>query len=309
MAGLFVQKDLAPAMMEGVVLERDKEILEDIIQTGDFIYRKMLRIDLERDRGTVLKSDSEGWQPGEGSITGQLARFALDGAVHQEDVERFVTFTRLDQLRRIATGEQKGSSMIYRRKTDGGFRWNLMEVVSDCGEEARFVILCVKDVEDLFREGVEREGLTARDREMIRSLEDRTYIISSLSSLFFSTYYVNLEQDTFRAVNQLSRVGDVLGDEVNYTAALNIYANHFIHEADREEYLHIMSRQNLRETLRWWQPCVAMEYRKLSEKPGSGSNSQSWVRASAVLARAGDDSQPETAVYVAQDISEGRKYR
>lgn len=290
-------------------MERDKEILEDIIQVGGCMYRKILRIDLERDRGVLLKSDSEGWQPGEGSITGQLARFALDGAVHQGDAERFVTFTRLDQLRRMAAGEQKSSSMIYRRKAGGGFRWNLMEVVSDCGEESRFVTLCVKDVEDLFREGVEREGLTAQDREMIRSLEDRTYIIGSLSSLFFCTYYINLEQDTFRAVNQLSRVGDVLGDEVNYTAALNIYANHFIHEADREEYLHIMSLQNLQNTLRWWQPCVAMEYRKQSEESGNGSNAQNWVRASAVLARAGDDSQPETAVYVAQDISEGRKYR
>ena len=34
-------------------------------------------------------------------------------------------------------------------------------------------------------------------------------IIGSLSRLFSSTYYVNLEQDTYRAVIQLRRVGDV----------------------------------------------------------------------------------------------------
>lgn len=50
-------------------------------------------------------------------------------------------------------------------------------------------------------------------------VEDWAYIISSLSSLFFSTYYLNLEQDTFRAVTQLRRVGDLLGNEVNCTAA------------------------------------------------------------------------------------------
>lgn len=137
-------------------------------------------------------------------------------------------------------------------------------------------------------------------------VEDWAYIISSLSSLFFSTYYVDLESDTFRAVTQLSRVGDVLGDEVNYTAGLIIYANHFIHPDDREEYLKVMNVGNLRENLRWWQPCIAMEYRRLEEESGASPNSWRWVRASVVLARSEKDDQPKTAVYVAQDITSGR---
>lgn len=286
--------------------ERD-EVWADMAETDGFTYRKILRIDLERDRCTVLKSDPEGWQPGEGPITGQLARFALEGAIHRADAEQFVTFTRLDQLRRASAEGQDVLSMMYRRKTNGGFRWNLMEVMPDRRDRARFVILCVKDVDDLLQEGMEREGLMTRSGEIIRSMEDRAYIISSLSSLFFSAYYLNLEQDTFRAITQLSRVGDVLGDEVNYTAALNIYASHFVHPEDREEYLNTMSQQNLRDNLRWWQPCVAVEYRKPSDEPGTGSARWSWVRATAMLARTGKDDLPETAVYVAQDITEGRK--
>lgn len=137
-------------------------------------------------------------------------------------------------------------------------------------------------------------------------VEDWGYIISSLSSLFFSTYYLDLEQDTFRPVTQLNRVGDVLGDEVNCTAALMIYANHFIHPDDREAYLKTMNVENLRNTLRWWQPCAAVEYRRLEEEPG-GSSGWRWVRASAVLARTGPDDCPQTAVYVAQDITGGRR--
>ena len=282
-------------------------LLASMPETGDFTYRKMLLVDLEQDRCTVLKSDPEGWQPGEGPITGQLAQFALNGAVHREDMERFVTFTRLDQLR-LAAGGQEAVSMIYRRRAGDGFRWNLMEVIPDHHQETtRFVTLCVKDVDDLLWEGIEREGLAAKNWEMIHNLEDRAYIISSLSSLFFSTYYVDLERDTFRAVPQLSRVGDVLGDEVNYTAALSIYANHFVHPDDREAYLHTMGQQNLRNSLRWWQPSVALEYRKLSEEPGVGPDSWSWVRATAVLARTGEDDRPKTAVFVAQDISSGRR--
>lgn len=138
-------------------------------------------------------------------------------------------------------------------------------------------------------------------------MEDWAYIISSLSSLFFSTYYLNLEHDTFRAVTQLRRVGDVLGNEVNCTAALQIYANHFIHPEDREEYLRVMSMENLQKNLRWWQPCVAVEYRRLEDEPGDPDDPWRWVRASVVLARTGPDDLPQTAVYVAQDITGGRR--
>ena len=282
-------------------------ILADMPETGTFTYRKILRLDLECDRCTVLKSDPEGWQPGEGPITRQLAQFALEGAVHREDAEQFVTFTRLDHLRQGADGGQKVRSMMYRRRVKDGYRWNLMEVIPDSHGETRYIILCIKDVDDLFREGAEREGLVARSNDMFCSLEDRIYIISSLSSLFFSTYYINLEQDTFRTVTQMGRVGDVLGDEVNYTAALNIYASHFVHPEDRAEYLSIMGVENLRGSLRWWQPSVVFEYRKLSDEFCAGEKEWTWVRASAILARTGEDDMPQTAVYVAQDISGGRR--
>ena len=158
-------------------------------------------------------------------------------------------------------------------------------------------------------EKIEQFWKTAPEAEKLgpEEVEDWAYIISGLSSLFFSTYYLNLEHDTFRAVTQLRRVEDVLGDEVNCTAALQIYANHFIHPEDREEYLRVMSMENLRESLRWWKPCAAVEYRKLEEEAGAPPDAWRWVRATAVLARTGPDDMPQTAVYVAQDITGGRR--
>ena len=138
-------------------------------------------------------------------------------------------------------------------------------------------------------------------------VEDWAYIIGGLSSLFFSTYYVDLEKNTFRAVTQLNRVGDVLGDEVNFTAGLMLYANHFVHPDDRAEYLRVMNVENLRNTLHWWQPTVAVEYRKLDEEPGAPADSWRWVRATVVLSRTGAEERPMTAVYAAQDITGGRR--
>lgn len=148
-------------------------------------------------------------------------------------------------------------------------------------------------------------GAPAQGEIHNRFHDDLPYIISGLSRLFFSTYYINLEHDTFRPVTQLRRVGDVLGDEVNCTAGLQIYANHFIHPDDREEYLRVMSVDNLRRELRWWNPFVAVEYRKPADDPAGGG--WAWVRATAALARTGSDDAPLTAVYVAQDISGGRR--
>ena len=128
-------------------------------------------------------------------------------------------------------------------------------------------------------------------------------IIGSLSRLFSSTYYVNLEQDTYRAVIQLRRVGDVLGNEVNYTSAIRIYAQYFVHPEDQAEYLQAMDVENLRRVGRWGPPWGGGVSRWPAVAPGNGVGGG----ARAVWARAGEDDAPLTAVYVAQDISSGRR--
>ncbi|MCI8942783.1 MAG: hypothetical protein HFF71_07120 [Oscillospiraceae bacterium] len=478
--------------------------------------RVILRADLEQDRCAVLLAGQASRPYEEIPLSQALLYFAGSDAVHPEDAGRFAGFTRPEHLRRVT---RSGQAMIYRRQTEGGYRWNLMEAAPAAEDGGRFVLLRIKDVHDALREGLEGswkglttrgqaliqslgescfhiyavdtntgaanpirvdgiiqeslearpwdelmhsqitsrlhqayldefasqfslEGLrrsrdagrrkaellcrcrrgesfrytfatayfgeeaenssctivalqdvdervqrelahTKRDAQMaailrsryqmtfratlsldrlrqkaemvedsseeicryrirgehvrwielhilysrqnnhvmvnilgqditrekqeeevrLRTLEDRAYMITSLSSLFFSTYYIDLERDTFRAVTQQHRVTDVLGDEVNFTTALQLYANHFIHPDDREKYLRAMSVSHLREALRWWQPYVAVEYRKLPDFPELGDRCQ-LVRATAVMAQTGTDDMPKTVVYVARDITE-----
>lgn len=531
------------------------------METAGYTYRKILHVDLEKDRCDVLKSDPAGWQPDGGSLSRQMERFAASGAIHPEDVERFIAFTRLEHMRSAPKAGQEALTLVYRRQSESEYRWNLMEIIPDRTADAHNAILCVKDVHDVLREGLEREGLTIRGQELIRSLgernfniytvdlitgiadpirvdgqmrdrldsqpwdalakvhiadhlheayreefarrfsleglrrakeegrqktellcqwrqegadyryisvtaysgrelkgrsytvlalqdvderirqelahtkrdmqmaailkcryqmmntvyldsglcervdltrsagpentrtgdytqyiqaalehhvhpddaerfrstmslehlrktadgvrdygeemcqyrlrsdparwirlhilysrqedqvmvnilgqdisleksleesrlkalEDQAYMITSLSSMFFSTYYIDLERDSFRAVTQLRRVGDVLGDAVEFTAALRLYANHFIHPDDREQYLETMNIRNLRQSLRWWQPYVSVEYRKQQDEGGG------LVRATALLAQTGMDDLPKTVVYVARDITD-----
>lgn len=558
-----VWEDDVPAFVVTVTPRKD---------TSGYMYRKIFHVDMHKDTCDVLKSDPEEWQPEKGAFSSQLECFARSGAIYPEDIERFVAFTRPENLMTAFQSEQKTLTLIYRRQASGAFRWNLMEVVPDsnCDGEIRYAILCIKDVHDVLREGLEREVNSTRNQELIRRLgernfniyaidlntgiadpirvdgqmresltplallweelmctdiksrlheayqddfeqqfslealhraradgrsktellclwrrredyryisitaylgkekkggdyvvlafqdvdermrrelvhterdmqmaailksrfrmmttvhldtgtcermdltqpagvenvqtgdyshyiqntlsnyvhpddienywaifsldhlrekaeameeyaeevcqfrmpkgpvlwieqhviysrqkdqvmvnilgrditrekeqdearnqvlKDRAYIISSLSSLFFSTYYIDLERDSFRTVTQLRRMEDVLGEDVNWTAASQIYANHFIHPDDREEYLKAMNIENLRQNLRWWQPLVAVEYRKMPENPKAGNDSCDWVRATAVLARNGADDMPSTVVYVAQNITGSR---
>ena len=143
------------------------------------------------------------------------------------------------------------------------------------------------------------QEINIHDQELRRAAA----IIGSLSSMFFATYYVNLSKDTFRPVMQKEMVGNVLGDERNYTQGIKLYAESFICPEDRETYLKCFDRQNLLDTLCKEQSFVATEYRMLPD----AQNKRAWIRASVVLAEMAEDGSPKRAVYVAQDVTESKQ--
>ena len=213
------------------------------------------------------------------------------GGPHPDDRELFWESLSLEHLReRAESVEDYADDICQYRLREEPARWIELHVLYSRKEGQVMV--------NILGQEITREKRQEESR--LQALADRADIIGSLAHLFFSTYYINVENDTFRAVTQLRRVEDVLGEEVNCTAALQIYANHFIHPDDRAEYLRVMNVKNLRETLRWWKPYVAVEYRKVPEGPGADD---SWIRATAVLARTGADELPKTVVYVAQEIT------
>lgn len=230
-------------------------------------------------------------------MTGDYETFvsrAMSGLVHPDDVPAYYDTLSLCHMREKAreTEDYAEEVCIY-RQLGSPMIWIELRVIYVRSPEGVTAYILGQDVT--------REK--TREETSNKALEDRAYIIGSLSSMFFATYYLNLEQDTFRTVTQQRRVGDLLGDEVSCSAALQIYADHFIHPDDRAEYLRVMNVNNLSGQLRWWKPSVEVEYRKLTDELDREKDSWEWVRATALLARTGTDDMPKTAVYVAQDIS------
>lgn len=210
--------------------------------------------------------------------------------IHPEDAEKYQSLLSLEHLRikAAATEDYQEEICQYRMKGEP-IRWIEQHILYTRQENSVMVNILGQDIT---REKKQEEAAH-------QALEDRSYIISSLSSLFFSTYYVDLEHNTFRPVTQLGKVGDILGSEVDCVAALRIYAENFIHPDDREEYLRVMNPENWRNTLRWWHPYTALEYRTMPEE---GTQECGRIRATAVIAQIGEDDIPKTLVYLAQDI-------
>ena len=217
--------------------------------------------------------------------------------VHPEDAADYHSLMSLEHLRqKAAVTEHYAEEICQYRTRTGPVHWIEQHVIYSRQDDKLVVNILGHDI----------TGEKSKEDERLRVMQDRAYIISSLTSLFFSTYYIDLERDTFRAVTQLSKAGDILGSEVNCTAALRIHAENFIHPDDREEYLKVMNISYLLQNLRWWQPYVTATYRKMPEGPVQDPADYQWVRATVVLAQIGEEDCPRTAVYVAQDITETR---
>lgn len=302
-AYLLCARDIHDLVREGLVRENLdirtlEQVRQDIQLAGILKSRFKIMTTVFLDSGQCRRVMLDMDPSAENTRLGDYSLFierAIGSFVHPDDAADYWNTLSLDHLREKAakTEDYAEEVCVYRQRGEPVHWIELRVIYAREGDQMSVNILG----QDITREKKQEESRT-------QALEERAYMISSLSTLFFSTYYIDLEQNTFRAVTQLRRVEDLLGEEVDCTAGFNIYANHFIHPDDREEYLRVMNCENLRQSLRWWQPYVAVEYRKLPDFPENGECE--WVRATAVLARSGADDLPKNAIYVAQSISGSR---
>lgn len=218
---------------------------------------------------------------------------ALMESVAEADRERFRETLSLEKLRKKAEDVQDFREEICQYRHRGTpVQWVEEHVLYIRQGDRTAVNILGRDItaEKLAEENIRRDSL------------EKASIINSLSSMFFATYYMDLQHDTFRAVTQKEEVGSVLGDETNSTQAIQMYAHNFVSPEDREEYMTHMNSQNLRNTLSREHPLTAFEYRMLPDQ----NQRRAWIRATVVLAETTSDGRPKRAVYVAQDVTESK---
>lgn len=270
---------------------RNQEIISILGEMHFAIYEIDLQngnVNIVRASETVRKGVKEGhflWD----DIFGDSAL----NHIFSEDRKEFVRLFSLDAMRHAWENGEEKRTFVCQILLHGMWRYTAVTAfLKNNKNQGGYAVLTFQDIDER----------TKHDMEHIRNDRRTAYIVNSLSRMFFATYYMNIEKDTFRPVTQKEEVGNALGDERNYTQGIRTYAQKFICPEDREEYLKCVDRQHLLDTLRKDQPFIATEYRMMPDE----KNQRAWIRATVVLAETADDGTPRRAVYVAQDVTESK---
>lgn len=262
-------------------------------------FHVMTTVHLEEDQCERfwLNESAQPLNSGSGRYTTYYQQ-ALEDSVHPEDIEEFKKVMSPDHMRSQAEKTQSYSEEIcsYRIKQEQ-VQW-LEQHVTYIRRDGQVLV-------NILGRDITKEKLEEEQRQKLE--QEQTGIIDSLSSMFFATYYGDLEQNLFKAMNQLEDVSVILGNRTEYTTALRMYAERFVHPEDRANYLHMMSRRNLRQVLGKEQPFVTFAYRKMPESPETMADDYGWIRATAVMAQTDDEGKASGIVYVAQDVTESKR--
>ncbi len=223
---------------------------------------------------------------------------SLEAAVHPEDAEEFRRIMSPDHLYQKAAATRDYSEEVCRYRIMGDdLRWVEQHVIYARQGSRMTVNILGRDITE---EKLEEELRLKEEQE-------QADIIRTLGGMFFATYYADFNEDTFRSVSQLQEVEQALAGTVDYATGLRTYAEKFIHPDDREEYLRVLSIENLKKTLSRKNPYVTLAYRKMPERPDVRPEEYGWIRSTAVMSQADAQGRARSIVYAAQDVTESKR--
>lgn len=192
-------------------------------------YAVMNLVDLETGQCERVYLDEE---KGTGGVrTGDYQYFINKSAeemIHPRDAERFCEALSLETLRKIADRTSEFEEAVYQFRCKGeGIQWLEEHLFFIRQEQSVTVNILSRDISEEKR----KEAAIAHEKR------ERSYIIDSMSSLFFASYYLDLETNTYHALTQKAEVKSSLRAEMRCTEGFRIYGERFVHPDDREEYL------------------------------------------------------------------------
>lgn len=116
-------------------------------------YLKVLRVNLTHDSFSELKVDDEEIDEEHGyssTISKWLNGFAITGNVYQDDLEKYLKFTNLDNLKNEFKSGKESVHIRYRRKNHTGFRYAKMTLrrSEEYQDDNQIVLLYIEDIHD-----------------------------------------------------------------------------------------------------------------------------------------------------------------
>ncbi len=222
----------------------------------------------------------------------------LESSVNPEDAELYQKVLSPEHLYQKAAATRDYEEEICQYRMAGTpLRWMEDHVIYARQNNRISVNILGRDIT--------REKLNEELRQ--KEEQEQLDIIRTLGGMFFTTYYVDLELDTYRSVAHLQEVEEALGNRMVYSEGIQAYAKRFIHPDDRREYLEILNIENLRRTLNHRHPYVTMAYRKFPMNPVAGPEDYDWIRVTAIMSQEDVNGHARSIVYAAQDVTESKR--
>ncbi|GFI01935.1 autoinducer 2 sensor kinase/phosphatase LuxQ [Lachnospiraceae bacterium] len=223
-------------------------------------------------------------------------QMALDDVVFEEDKAYFAETFSIQNLRRKAEAVEDYAEIICQfRMSLPQTKWTESHIYFIRRGKTVVVNMLGRDI----------TGEKQKEAEQAREKIEKNHIIESMSSLFFAAYYLDLEMDTFRMVNQMEEVKDALKNARSCQEAFRTYASMFVHPEDRESYLDVMDTAHMRECLSGEHPFEAVEYRRIVHENGEIIDN-GWIRATVILSET-VGKEPRKVLYLAQDVTESKR--
>lgn len=223
-------------------------------------------------------------------------QMALDDVVFEEDKAYFAETFSIQNLRRKAEAVEDYAEIICQfRMSLPQTKWTESHIYFIRRGKTVVVNMLGRDI----------TGEKQKEAEQAREKIEKNHIIESMSSLFFAAYYLDLEMDTFRMVNQMEEVKDALKNARSCQEAFWTYAAMFVHPEDRESYLDVMDTAHMRECLSGEHPFEAVEYRRIVHENGEIIDN-GWIRATVILSET-VGKEPRKVLYLAQDVTESKR--
>jgi len=196
-ANRILWKDTVPAFVISITPHQE---------SASYSYHKIFKGNLTTDQYEIVKVPEEERKLSPYSAVRMSEWFELlaaSGYIHSEDVKRFREFTSMDSLKRELRAGKNMLVCNYRRKTGKEFRWNTLEVIPDADytDDNQSVMFYVKDMHDMYKEGLGYEELNLKNEAVLRALGEEN----------FGIYIVDLSHNQVTAMRMADEDEELVG--------------------------------------------------------------------------------------------------
>lgn len=210
-------------------------------EVANHTYNRIIRVNLTANRFEIIKSNQEEIRRNVqySNLDEWVTRFIKNGIVYERDRERFQKFLQVQRISEELKQEKKELYCIYRKKTGNDYRWHMIEIVPDMdySDNHQSVMLYVKDVHDMYREGLELEEVSLQNQE----------IIQSLGEMNIGVYIIDLKTTMLSPVRMSPDMEEMTKSGIqSWDSILVKMLDRYFHPSDREKLKKILMTANLR---------------------------------------------------------------